>query len=92
MFVQLDYVRVWSVARRFEQQQADVPLYDTHMHYGVEFLALLDEGRERTPHARTAHNDTVQVAQGEMDYWLFKDGSIQWMHSDIPTTKVGFFL
>merc|ERR1719204_781354 len=93
----MDYLRVWSVVRSLDQQLADLPNYDTNMHYGVEFLALFDEGptyyAERSDGltiAKMARNDTVVDITGYLtpEGLQYKDEWAEWVLSDIPTTKI----
>ncbi|XP_076451210.1 uncharacterized protein LOC143287150 [Babylonia areolata] len=81
--MRVDYVRVWSVVRDMAHLQADLTTYDTAMHYGVEFLALFDEGFGTSSHARVVHNDTVLVVQGTLT-------EADWAVSDIPTTTLTY--
>ena len=79
----LDYVRVWSIVRDVNQLMADMSTYDTAMHYGVEFVALFDEGFGGQTHARIVQNNTVFIVQGALS-------NFEWAESDIPTTLVTY--
>ena len=77
----MDYARVWSIVRGMTELQADLNTYDATMHYGVEFVALFDEGFGTQTHARIVQNDTVLVVQGTVT-------NAQWAVADIPTTLI----
>nr|KAG5707432.1 hypothetical protein BaRGS_005399 [Batillaria attramentaria] len=79
--VSFDYARVWSVVRGLDDFNAGLGTYDTQMHYGLEFLALFDDGTGSSAVASVVINDTVLYVQGAVT-----GGT--WAVSDIPTADV----